>query len=535
MNIVAIIFTILGGLALFLYGLFILSTGFKKVFFQKLKKVLEKLTNNPVKGAALGAFITSVIQSSSITIVALIGLLNAGLLNLKQSMGVMLGAEIGTTVTAQLVAFKIGIYYFPLITIGFILWFFTKKEKLQSLGQIILGFGILFLGMYTMSQGAKLLKDMPFFINMLRTFGQTVPLGIIAGALFTAVIQSSSATTGLVIAMGMEGVITLPSAIALILGANIGTCITGLFASIKSCKSSKRLSAAQFTVNILGVVIFALLISPFSKIVALTSQNLPRQIANAHTIFNVLVTLAAIPLIGFLVVLAKKIFPGQVVKVERGLKFLNDKILNIPSVAILQAQKEVLRMANIAKEMLKDSQRAVFQQQKDFIRAVKEKENSVDELHHLLDHYLTKISTLAISDKESQKLAVLMHSVTDIERVADHANNIVELAEMKKKKRITFSSSAEKELEIMFNKTLESFSQAILALEKEDKEAAQKTLSVEREVNHLDERLGNNHYKRLEQGTCSPEAGPLYLELVSNLERISDHSENIAGGIIMGF
>jgi phosphate:Na+ symporter len=535
MSIIFIIFNTLGGLAIFLYGLFILSTGFKKIFFQKLKKILEKLTDNPVKGAGLGAFITSVIQSSSITVVTLIGLLNAGLLNLNQAIGVMLGAEIGTTITAQLVAFKIGIYYFPFITIGFILWFFSKTKKFQYLGQIIFGFGILFLGMATMSQGAKLLKDMPFFIDMLVSFGQFVPLGILAGALFTALIQSSSATTGLVIAMGMEGVISLPSSIALILGANIGTCVTGFFASIKSGKSSKRLFAAQFAVNIIGVFIFALLILPFSKMVALTSQNLPRQIANAHTIFNVLVSLAAIPLIGFLVILVKKMVPGQVIKIDRGLKFLNDKILNIPSVAIFQAQKEILRMADIAKDMLKQSKETIFQKQESVIRAVKEKEAIVDEIHHLLDSYLTKISTLAISDKESQKLALLMHSVTDIERIADHANNIVELSEFRTDKKIKFSDLAAEELRKMFDKVIEGFSQSILALEKDSKESAKNTLAIEREVNCLDEQLEKNHYCRLEEGVCAPAAGPLYLEIVSNLERISDHAENIAGGIIMGF
>jgi len=496
---------------------------------------LEKLTDNAFKGAGLGAFITSMIQSSSITVVTLIGLLNAGLLNLRQAMGVMLGAEIGTTFTAQIVAFKIGLYHFPIIALGFVLWFFARSGGLRNFGQILFGFGILFLGMSTMSQGTSFLRDMPFFIDALETFGQVIPLGILAGAFFTAVIQSSSATTGLVIAMGMEGAITLPSAIALVLGANIGTCITGLLASIKSCKSSKRLSVAQFTVNILGVTVFALLILPFSKLVALTSQSLPHQIANAHTIFNVLVTLGAIPLIGFLVLAVKKVVPGRVVKIERGLKFLNDEVLNIPSLAILQAQKEVLRMASIAKEMLIEARISVFQQRKDIIRVVKKKEESVDEICRLLEHYLTRISTLAISDAESQHLAVLTHTVTDIERIADHANNIVEIAEDINERNIEFSNSALHGLQKMFNKTIEGFTQAILALERNNKENAQEVLAIEKEVNRFDEILEKDHYQRLKQGDCIPEAGPIYLKLTSNLERVSDHAENIAGGIIMGF
>jgi phosphate:Na+ symporter len=535
MDTTLIIFNILGGLALFLYGLFILSTGFKKVFFRKLRDILKKLTKNPLRGAGLGALTTAIIQSSSITVITLIGLLNAGLLNLEQSIGVMLGAEIGTTVTAQVVAFKIGLYYFPLIALGCLLLFFFKNRKIQYVGQIILGFGILFLGIQTMSQGTKALKDIPFLINMLRSFGQTAILGILAGAFFTSIVQSSSATIGLIIAMGIEGVITLPAAIALMLGANIGTCITGFFASLKSCKSAKRLSAAQLTVNISGVAIFALFLLPFSRIVDLTSNDLGRQIANAHTIFNVIVTLTAIPLTKPLKNLVQKIIPGKIVKIERGIKFLDDKILNIPNLAILQAQKEVLRMAQITKEMLVESQKTIFNGNKNLIHVVKEKEASVDELHHLLDNYLAKISTQAISQKGSEKLTTLLHGITDIERVADHANNLAEIAEFKSKHKIAFSVSAKKDLEIIFSKAFDSFSSAIKSLEKNNPKIAQRTLALEKQVNQLEDKMKKNHYKRLRKERCQSEAGPIYLEIISNLERVSDHAENIASGVIMGF
>jgi phosphate:Na+ symporter len=529
------IFNLLGGLALFLYGLYTLSEGFKNVFFKSLKDVLKSLTSNPVKAVGLGAFITSVIQSSSITIVTLIGFLNAGLMNLGQAIGVMLGAEIGTTITAQVVAFKIGLYYFPFIILGCLLFFFFKKKKIQVIGQIMIGFGILFLGMQTMSQGARVIQEIPFFLNMLDSFSNIAILGVLAGAIFTAVIQSSSATTGLVIAMGMEGVLALPAAIAIILGANIGTCITGLLASMKSCKSSKRLAIAHFLVNTLGVLVFVLLIPAFSRVVALTSINLGRQIANAHTIFNVLIVLGILPVLGVFRNLVEKIVPGEITEVERGVKFLEYKILHIPSLAISQAQKEVLRMAWITKDMLEKSQKTMFTGDSDLIKVIENEEDSVDELHHILDDYLTKISSQGISREESQKLAILIHAVTDIERIADHANNLAEISEFKVKNKIKFSSSAEKELNLMLSKAIESFSYSIKALENNNQEIAQKTLFLEKEVGKLEGQLRKSHYERLKNGICQPQAGPIYLEIIMNLKRVSDHSENIASGVIMGF
>lgn len=529
------IFNLLGGLALFLYGLYTLSEGFKNVFFKSLKNLLKSLTNNPIKAVGLGTFITSVIQSSSITIVTLIGFLNAGLMNLGQALGVMLGAEIGTTITAQVVAFKIGLYYYPFIIIGCLFFFFSKKKEQKVIGQILIGFGILFLGMQTMSQGARVIQEIPLFFNMFDSFSNCAILGVLAGAIFTAIIQSSSATTGLVIAMGMEGVLTLPAAIALILGANIGTCVTGLLASIKSCKSSKRLAIAHLMVNSIGVAIFIFFIPTFSKVVVLTSSDLSRQIANAHTIFNVLVVLGVLPILGLFKTLVEKIIPGEIMEVERGVKFLEYKILHIPSLAISQAQKEVLRMAEITRGMLEKSQKALFTGDKELIQVIENEEESVDELHHILDDYLTKISSQGISGEESQKMAILLHAVTDIERIADHANNLAEISEFKSKNKIKFSDSAEKELSVMLSKAIQSFSYAIKALEKNDREIAQKTLSLEKQVDQLESQLRKSHYNRLKDGICQPQAGPIYLEIVMNLKRVSDHSENIASGVIMGF
>ncbi len=530
-----IFFNLFGGLALFLYGLFTLSDGLKQVFYKELKDILKKITYNSLRAVGFGAFITAIIQSSSITIVTLIGLLNSSMINLKQAIGVMLGAKVGTTITAQIVAFKIGLYYFPFIILGCFLFFFSRQKKLHNIGQIVLGFGILFLGMQTMSQGAQAIQEISFINNILFSFSHNALLGIITGALFTAIIQSSSVTTGLVIAMGMEGVLTLSAAIPIIMGANIGTCITGLLASLGSCKSAKRLAMAQLTVNIIGVLLFSFFLFPFVKLISVTSSDLGRQIANAHTFFNVFLVLAALPLINWLKYLSIKIIPGQVEEIDRGIKFLEYKILNIPSLALLQAQKEVSRMANIAKGMLEKSRKALFSGDYDLINIVKTEESTVDELHHILDDYLTKISTQAFAKEESQKLAILIHSVTDIERIADHAHNLVEIAEFKFQKNIIFSHPAEQELKQLFLKAVDSFAYAIEALEKNSNEIAQETIHLENEIDLMEEKMRQNHFDRLKAGICLPESGPIYLEIIMNLERVSNHSENIASGVIMGF
>jgi len=529
------VFNIVGGLALFLYGLHLMSGGFKKFAGQKLKNILAKLTSNPVKGAGLGAFITMMIQSSSIMVVTLIGLLNGGLLTLKQAVGVMLGAEIGTTVTAQLVAFRVGLYALPIIALGFVFNVFARKKTVIYVGQILLGFGILFLGMTFMSQGVRPVGTLPVFENMLASFSQYTVLGVLAGAIFTGMIQSSSAAIGLVIAMGLEGVIALPAAIALMLGANIGTCFTGFLASFSSSLNAKRLSMSHFLTNTIGVVALLPFIHPFSRLIETTSPSLSRQIANAHTIFNTAVVLALLPLVGVLQYLVKRVLPGEPIEIDRGAKYLDEKILATPSLAILQAQRETERMANISYDMLGDAKDLLFKHDPALRELIEEQENCVDELHHLIDSYLTRISTLDLSESESQRVSLLLHSVTDIERVADHAYNLMELSDYQREHKIRFSEQAQEELTKMYEKSMESFKYSVISLVKTDKEVARKVLSIEREVNELDELLQENHYQRLKQGICDPAAGPTYLEIVHNLERVSDHSENIASGVLTGF
>ncbi len=529
---VMVVFQIFGGLALFLFGIRFLSGGLEKAAGVRLQRMLEKMTNNPIKGAGVGAFVTAVIQSSSLTMVTLIGLINAGLLNLRQAIGVILGTEIGTTITAQIVSFKIGQFYFLFIGIGFLIYFFLRHHRYHYIGQVILGFGILFLGMDTMASGLKPLSQTPFFINTVRNFGENPFLGIIIGAIFTAAIQSSSAMTGLVIAMGMENVITLKGAIALIFGANIGTCVTGLVASIGSSISSRRAAASQFFINILGVAIFIPILTPFANIITLTSDNLPRQIANAHTIFNILVSLIMFPLIGILVFLVKRIVPGEEHTFDTRIKFLDERLLNSPLIALSQASKEVNRIAEIIVGMLERAESAFLNNDERSMKVVFEIEEAVDELCNSVERYLDKIPMDRLNEKGFLRSVALIHTLTDLERIADHADNFGVAAREKMKNNITISSHAERELENMFKKVRIMYEQVVRALNTDNRELAKDVLKLEDEIDELEKKYRQNHIDRLKKGICTPEADVIFTESLRNLERIGDHSDNIANSII---
>lgn len=317
-----ILFGMLGGLGVFLYGLLILSIGFKKIWSKKIKSILENITKNRIKGTLVGTLVTSIVQSSSLVMVTLIGLLNAGFLGLREALAVMLGAEVGTTITAQIVAFKVGILWAPIIFIGSFLYFFAK-EKFHYIGQIILGFGLFFLGMTLMSQASKPIKEMPALLNMMLQLGKNPPLGVIIGAVITAIFQSSSVMTGLIIALSMEKLIFLPSAVALIFGANIGTCITGILAYLHSSKTPKRLALAQLSVNVLGSTFFLLFFSSYLTFISLTSPSLPRQIANSHTVFNIVTTILGLLFLNYLEKIAKLVMGGKEIEIERAQNFQN--------------------------------------------------------------------------------------------------------------------------------------------------------------------------------------------------------------------
>jgi phosphate:Na+ symporter len=518
-----------GGLALFLYGLRVLSDGLKRVAGERIRSFLERITGRAYRGAMVGALSSGILQSSSMTMVLLIGLINAGVLTLAQGIGVMLGAEIGTTVTAQLIAFKIGHYYLPVIAIGFIMYETFRGKKTGDIGQIILGFGLLFMGMSVASTSLGQLAEAPAVLHLLRNCGTNPLLGVLIGTGVTAIIQSSSAMTALIIAMGSTGILTLPAAIALIFGANIGTTITALIASIGSSLSSRRLAIAQLVVNILGVTIFLLFISPYSNIVAATAGNLPRQIANAHSIFNVTVTLVLLPCVGGLVWLTKKIVPGREAKVHLTPRSLGAEFLNTPSIALKQAQSELLRMGTMAEVML-DSCRTVFLEGSiRHVATVLETEEAVDSLEKAIDSFLDRIDVSKLNTVNKKRLHMFDHVINDIERVGDHAVNIAERGQVMIKRGFSFSQQAQDELDNMFKKASWLYNLSIQALTTEEEQPARDALDLEKEVDQLEIRYKKHHIERLEKGVCNQTAGIIFVEVLRNLERIGDHAVNIAG------
>ena len=535
MDLPAVVLGTVGGLALFLYGLHTLSDSLAKVAGEKIRQILARLTNNRLKGCLFGALTSASLQSSGLTMVTLIGLMNAGIITLNQGIGVMLGSEIGTTVTAQLLAFKIGLTFAPIIAFGFFLSFLSRNRKYKDIGQMILSFGIIYLGMNIMSSSIQPLQDEAGLRTFLFNLGQFPLSGLVAGLIVAGIFQSSTALMGLVISLGINNLITLEAAVAIILGANLGSCVTGMIAAVGSSLSSKRLSLAQLLTNVIGVLLFFPFIAYFVGFIQITSSDLPRQIANAHSVFNMIVTILMLPLIGPLVIIAKKILPGEEIRIKRGTEFINEKLFATPSVALSQGEKEVLRMGSLTREMLDKAASAIQDDKKEAIAKVKELEGVVDEIYHAVDKFLDDNRFVNLNEKEFRKLAYLKHSLSDIERVGDHANNLVELAEEKMKKALPFSEDAKKEIATMFDKAKMIYEKALAVLGGESEEIVNTVRELEVEIDRLQRVFEANHIRRLEYKLCNPLVGIIFVDILRNLERVGDHSTNIANARLLGF
>ena len=522
---------------MFLYGMEMLSEGLQLAFGDRLRVLLERLTGNKMKGVGVGAVFTAIIQSSSITTVTLVGLINAGLITLSQSVPVIMGANIGTCVTAQLVAFKLGKYALGIVAIGFFIYSLGRKNSIKYTGQVMLGFGILFLGMNLMSSEVKYLAQNQEVVALMAKMGHNPLLGIIAGAAFTAVVQSSSATSGLVISMavGDSSLVDLKSAIALILGANIGTCITVVLASIGSSLSAKRAAAAHVLMKLVGVAIFIPVLNLFTSGMALTSRELPRQIANAHLFFNVANTLLLLPLSAVIVAAVVRILPGKEIRIEKGVKFLDEHTLRTPSVALHLAELETIRMARITSKTIDSSRRALFEWNDTEIQLVRESEAVVDELETKIEKFLQGFDKSTLTNRQKSRIAVLNHAISDLERISDHANNICELAQSRFSRKIQFCTDEVKELEEVFDMAARSINLCLKVLEMGDETLVKQILTIEKDVDEMVVTLEDRNISRLEQGTCSAESGPIYSDVLSNLERITDHTHNIACAKSLGF
>jgi phosphate:Na+ symporter len=549
-----IIFGVAGGLALFIFGMNLMSEGLKKAAGERMRKILETLTKNPFIGMLVGAFVTAIIQSSSATTVMLVSFVNARLMTLPQAIGVIMGANIGTTMTAQLIAFKLGDYAYLIAAIGFGMFFFPKRKNLQYIGQIIFGFGVLFIGLNTMSGMLKPLAKSAFFADMMINLGKQPILGVFTGTLMTVVIQSSSATIGVLQTLASQHVVVngvvqplipLTSAIPVLFGDNIGTTITAILASIGTNKAAKRAAAAHSLFNIFGCVIFLSLMPFFAKLVAAISPHanpaagitaadtISRQIANAHTAFNSINTLVWLPFVGFLAYVVTKFIPGEDPYIEKGVKYLNPRITNNPSAALELSSKELVRMGEFAGGMIREVQIAFQNNDISKKQSIAEMEEYIDFLQEQIINYMSNVvSQSTLTEVEAIRLADLMHVVGDFERIGDHCMNILELAEYKKSNNMKFSPEAVAEVQKVFDLTHEMLSFTIQALRNEDFSAAHKVKELEKEMDVMEEALRLNHINRLNQGTCSTASTVYYVDLMKNLERIADHCNNVAEAVL---
>ncbi|MBQ8204112.1 MAG: Na/Pi cotransporter family protein [Clostridia bacterium] len=539
------VLTLIGGLCLFLFGMDLMGVALERRAGSKLQSILGRLTTNKLAGLFTGLGVTSVIQSSSATTVMVVGFVNSGLMTLRQAINVIMGANIGTTVTAWILSLG-GIdsdntfvqllkpmSFTPILAlIGIILYMFCKGDKKKDTGTILLGFAVLMFGMDIMTNAVSGLKDVPAFQDLFLMFKNPI-LGVLAGAILTATIQSSSASVGILQALTNTGAVTFGAAIPIIMGQNIGTCITAILSSFGTNRNAKRAALVHLSFNVVGTIIW---LSVFSIVDAVFSPVLFSQtatqsgIAVAHSAFNIACTIILLPMSSLLEKIAYKLIPET--KLPDTVTELDERLLTTPTVALERCFDLATEMAKDAMDSLKNGIACLTAYDSKLADKIRETEEHTDHYEDIIGTYLIKISSLKLSDRDSAKATMLLKAIGDIERISDHAVNLVESAEEMKNKEIAFSEEASAELSNMADATNEIIDLSYSAFSGGDLEAAKKIEPLEQIIDKLKKLLRNNHTLRLQQGLCSIETGFVWSDILTNLERTADHCSNIAGGII---
>ena len=539
-----IIVSVLGGLAFFLYGMSLLGSGLEKASGGRLERTLEKMSNNIFKAVLFGALVTAAVQSSSATTVIVVGLVNANIIKLKQAIGVIMGANIGTTITAHILSlmdiqsdnFIINLLkptsWAPLVSIiGIILFMAGKKTSHKDLGQILLGFGILFFGMFQMSDAVAPLEEVPAFIALFKNFSNPI-LGVLAGAVVTAIIQSSAASIGILQALTSTGQITFASAIPIILGQNIGTCITPIMASFGASKNAKRSAFVHLSFNIIGTLIFLFAVYAFQYTIGFSFWNNPinsNDIANFHSIFNVAVTIMLIPFAGFLEKLAVRFIRGDEADESDSdmTASLDDRFLRSPGLAINHASQCVLKMGQLASKNLRSVTELFSNHDSKKIEKIRERENLIDKLEDRVSVYLVHLSEGELTEPESRQVSLLLQIQSEFERIGDYAINIQECADHLSDSGSHFSASALEELHTLSAAVSECIDKALTSFQNNDIAVANSIEPLEEVVDIVEELLKERHIERLKEGLCSVDAAFPFIESLSNYERIADHCANV--------
>jgi phosphate:Na+ symporter len=535
-----IIFSIVGGLGIFLYGINLMSNSLKKIAGSRLKLILEKTTNTPLKGIFVGIFITAIIQSSSATSALVVGLVRAGLMTLPQAVGVIFGANIGTTVTSLLIATNIGDYSYPIMFVGAFLIFFINNKKAKEYGRAILGFGMLFFGLEEMGGALKELKNLDVFVNMLQQVGDLPVLGVLTGAITTAIIQSSSATIGILQQLFETGAVPLAGAIAIVLGDNIGTTVTSVIASIGGSASAKRTALIHVMFNAIGTIIFFILLRPYTMLIEWLAQTFIGDayltskftISLAHVGFNIINVVVLYFFVKQMVWLVSKLIVNKN-EIEMDDIVLDKTLLKeSPELALENVRSAVKNMGNVAKGMLEFTYNFAFgKDNKDFEMA-NQCEEMLDTMEDKIHIYLVSLSSQDLSEKQSQLVAKNMDTVTDIERIGDHLDNLLEFFEVRHEKKMILHEKAKLELEELFDLIRTSINESLEAYLNMDKDLAIEVNTRENVIDKKVKKFRKNHIKRLNDKTCEENEAGFYVDILSNIERIGDHCNNMAINVL---
>ena len=542
--IVSTVFGLLGGLALFLFGMNMMSEGLQKVAGEKMRYILGLLTKNTITGVLAGAVVTAVLQSSSATTVMAIGFVSAGLLKLPQAISIIFGANIGTTMTAQLIAFKLSDYIWPIIFLGFIVYFFSKKENIKYLGETVFAFGLLFLGIDVMGDVMKPLASSPIFISMIEQVSGIPVLGVLVGTLMTVVVQSSSATIAVLQNFasqagpdGISSIIGLQGAIPILFGDNIGTTITALLAAVGQSKNAQRTALSHSIFNICGTLIFIWFIPQFAAIVQMISPSgaevdvISRQIANAHTLFNITNTLIWIPLLPLMVKIVTTVIKGDDVAEDNKerLQYIDERLMDQPEFAMHLVMQEIGRVNGMVGDMMIDTRKSVLYSDRDAAISVLNAEDQIDRLNGQIVNYMSTLFTTGyLNEVQSVRLAGIMEMASNVERISDSCASIAHKVNSKIEKGLTFSDYALEELAEAFELVENMVDHVTNVLKDGNQTSAEAVLHLETQINQLERRLRKQHLARLNEGICSPDLTVTYTEILHNLERIGDYCANIA-------
>ncbi|MCF2681376.1 Na/Pi cotransporter family protein [Faecalicatena contorta] len=532
------IFLLFGGLGFFLYGMKMMSEGLEKAAGAKMRSILEFFTKNRFIGMVVGIVFTAIIQSSNATTVMVVSFVNSGLMNLMQASGVILGANIGTTITGQLIAFNLSDIAPLIVIIGVIMVMFCKKQSIKKIGEVILGFGILFMGLSIMSDSMTAVKNSPEILNFLASL--TNPFAaILVGFLITAVLQSSSATVGIILLMVSQGLLEFTICPFMILGCNIGSCVSALVASLSGKKDAKRAALIHFLFNLIGSTIFFCIllvaIKPFTNMILyISGGSLARSVANVHTLMKVLEVAMMFPFMGWIVKATYKIVPGKDATAddEYELLYIGEGSMMSSTTAVRDVIREIEHMGKVAIQNLKTGMEALCMLDEEKMREVYQREKYVDFLNRKITDYLVRVNEMDLPIADAGLIGALFHVVNDIERIGDHAENLADSAKMRVEEDVELSDKAKKQLQDMMDKVVTILEYSLDMFTNDNHEHMREILNLEDEIDAEEKRLQKAHVKRLTKNKCTPEAGMIFSDTVSGLERVADHATNIAFAIL---